>query len=308
MLRQPGMQRRGSRRSARNGRNGRNRRMDARADASSIVTRLGSLVAAWRVVLVLLAVVLVVFGARALWHKAQASSRFQVKTIDIQGLERAQRAEILAEGEILAGMSILDIDLDGTAQAIQKHPWVAEASVRRRLPDHLEINVREYQASMIVDLGELYLASGDGELFKRLAPHDGVALPLLSGLEREFIDLYPKLSAQVIQDAIALLAATEDAGIGRLEQLRWHEVLAWSAVMTLPGGNPVMLHLGDSPMEGLRRATAVLERLREVQRVPREIWLDGKPGGKNGSYRIQVRPLATKSLEEQNTIIAKVGE
>ncbi len=67
------------------------------------------------------------------------------------------------------------------------HSWIAEAEVRRELPDIITIGIKEHEPLAILDLGRRFLINVKGEVFKELTPSDPDVLPIVSGLQ--FSDL-----------------------------------------------------------------------------------------------------------------------
>lgn len=108
---------------------------------------------------------------------------FNCRRVDIQGLHRLTRAEILAQAQIHKGINILAVNLTLARKRLLAQPWIAEAQVRRELPDRLFVRVHEQRALAIVDVGRRFLINRQGQIFKRLEASDHLTLPLVSGLD-----------------------------------------------------------------------------------------------------------------------------
>lgn len=97
---------------------------------------------------------------------------------EMQGLSRQALQETIGSG-ITGG--ILTQDLISLQQAVEAMPWVAHASVRRRWPDRIEVQVSEHEA--VARWGENGLVTAAGVVFR---PRDGrlpAGLALLDGAD-----------------------------------------------------------------------------------------------------------------------------
>jgi len=242
------------------------------------------------------------------WQCLRASDRLQVDSIEVLGSQRASWGELEAYTGIHVGDPILTVDLDAAAIGLRRHPWIDKATVRRRLPDHVALELVEHEPRMLVSLGEVYIASSDGQLFKRVAAADGVVLPLLTGLGREDTAMRPEAASAVIREGIALSAAASESAVrdqlGVLEELHWDQDLGWSLVMALRPEAPLRIHVGHDPVSRIDLAMRAMRRISALERLPRVIWADG---AKNPS-RVHVSFRAKNRTTNKQTLIAKAGD
>jgi len=181
---------------------------------------------------------------------------------------------------------------------------VRSANVQRRLPDRIQVTIKEHIPVIIIALDELYLANEDGEIFKRLATDDRVVLPVVRGLGREDVALRPEAASARIREATAVAAAVEQetTALGRLEELHWDADLGWSLVVrpSIGGDVGLRIHLGFMPIRRLVTAKVALARLRQHNLEPEVLWADGT---KNPN-RVQAR-LRDTAFDRDATFIAK---
>jgi len=149
------------------------------------------------------------------------SPRFAIAAIEIRGTRTLSSEQLLARLPVAIGQNIFQADLDAIEAAVEGEAWVAGATVSRRLPRTIEIDVREREAAAVVSLGELYLADAAGMVFKRarLDDGEGAGLPIVSGLDRDAYAADPKDAATRVRDALATLdgwSATPRPRIGEL--------------------------------------------------------------------------------------------
>ena len=253
-----------------------------------------------------LAVALGTCGALSFWDRLVHHERLGVAQIVVAGLPQAKRTpgapppqptreQILAYAEVPLGAPILLVDPKAMAQRITRHPWVRQATVSRQLPSRLVVQVEAQQPRLLVALKELYVAAGDGELFKNFSAADRLDLPVVTGLTTVGPGLQVK---QSVQDAVALCdaMAKHPMVISSLDELHWDADVGWSAVLqTMTGGGGVRLHLGKTPHQRLPQALGTLRYLMEKSQTPAVIWADG---GKN-PQRVQVRLAEPAALLSQ---------
>jgi cell division protein FtsQ len=109
--------------------------------------------------------------------------RFAVRTVLVDGAHRRSAGAIAAAGGVAVGQNIFAIDLPRAGAMITQDPWVERATVTRTLPSTISIDVLEREAAALAAIGgELYLASRDGDLFKKIGEGDPSDLPVVTGI------------------------------------------------------------------------------------------------------------------------------
>jgi len=141
---------------------------------------------AGRALLALRASVLLLLVASALkagYSRAMASERLKVAHVDVQG------GHFLSEGEVrellgpAVGENILSLDIDALKGRLRASPWVADATVRRSLPDTLQVEIRERVPLALAEADGLYLMDEEGTLIDLYGPRTaGFDLPIVRGL------------------------------------------------------------------------------------------------------------------------------
>lgn len=220
----------------------------------------------FRAVSALTLLVMVILGGRAVHRWMHTTPRFGARDILIDGAQRTSRADVLRASGITESTNVLSIDPPTIERSLQALPWVAHATVRRRLPDHITITLEERTAAAVVSVGGLYLSSPDGTLFKRLEPGDPIDLPVLTGLSREVFRDDPDAAHEQVRDALALVADLASVRVGRALHL--------SEVHREPNGDLSMVLDGTYVWLGSGPYRAKLTRLRVVLAELRHRGLD----------------------------------
>jgi cell division protein FtsQ len=237
---------------------------------------------------VLWALVAVALGALGVvgWRYLTAGESLRIRELTVSGASRASTADVVALSPVKAGDNLLAADVDAVAAAVARHPWVASATVHRRLPPALEVRVVEREPGALVDLGGLYLADRRGEVFKRAAAGDGLDLPLVTGFGRDDYLQRRLLVETQIRAALALLDEYDREGLTPMAAVSEVHVDGDGGVVLYVGddGTQVRLGTGDLPQK-LVRLRRVLEALRAEGRRAEVIHLDDR----NHPDRVAVR-------------------
>jgi len=114
------------------------------------------------------------------------SDRFSVRQVLVSGGSAAPAAQIKLVTDRSLGRNIFATDLEALQQKLESQPWIRTASVKRRIPDALLIQIEERIPEVLVKMGSsLYLADGEGVLLDRFGPrYADYDFPILTGLDR----------------------------------------------------------------------------------------------------------------------------
>jgi cell division protein FtsQ len=158
--------------------------------------KLGSVVAvAWALLL----------GGREVYEYATTSARFEVAHFIYEPSEHVDDDTLRELLAIEPGTNILACDLPELSQRIAAHPWVAQATVARNLPDTLGITVVEHTPEAIVLAERFYLVNAEGQPFKPVERGERGELPIITGIERAQLADDREAAVAQINEALALL-------------------------------------------------------------------------------------------------------
>jgi len=196
------------------------------------------------IVLVVSAALGVAWAAR---RHVMTSPRFAVTEIDVLGHERRTADAIAAESGVTAGANVFSLDLDAARAHILGDPWIAQATLARRLPGTILIQVTERKPAALVALRDTYLATAEGEPFKKLEAGDPIDLPLVTGLRQEALDDDREGTMRTIRRAIDLAAEYDHGALARRAPLEEVHVDSDGTFAVVVGRNGLQLVLGGPP-------------------------------------------------------------
>ena len=242
------------------------RRQDGRRRKTEIREVLAARPAPLRAAAAVAACALLAFG---LWRWALESPRFALRRISIQGLERAQEAELLRLSGLQVGQNLFALDLSQATRQMAVHPWVRTVRASRRFPSGVEVRVQEHVPLAVLSMGDLYLADAEGAPFKRLQPSDEVDLPLVTGVDRDrYLEDRPRWERRIQQalEVLQLYQARFPGPLYRLAEVR----LSPLGLSLVTGPDGAEVHLGGADF------AEKLERLQLVRRAlaNRALWAE----------------------------------
>jgi len=196
-------------------------------------------------------------------HYVTHSPRFALSEIEVQGAKMRTSDAIAEEAGIAKGQNIFSVDLDEARARLAKDPWVREATLARRLPGTVVVHVAEREAVAIVALGDLYLTSHTGEIFKRIEPGDPSDLPIITGITTDAVADDREGVAQSIRRALDLAGDYEHGPLAQRARLQEiHLARDGSTTLIVGGKNVIQLSLGDPPFrKKLDQAVRVMAEL-----------------------------------------------
>jgi cell division protein FtsQ len=125
---------------------------------------------------------------------------FKLREVDVTGNRRLSRTEVIEAAEIEEGINLLTVDLNGIAARLRRHPWIRFATVYRKFPGKLILEIEERTPRAILAAGKLYYVDEQAEFFTRLLPGDSVNFPLFTGVTPEEL----KTNGSEIQEMIRM--------------------------------------------------------------------------------------------------------
>jgi cell division protein FtsQ len=220
---------------------------------------------------------------RMLQQHLVTSPAFAVDRIEVKGLVRMERAELLDAAGLAIGRNVFERGPGEVKARLLRHPWVAEASVARRLPGSYVIEVRERQpiALLVVepcrdanlrsetdptcdDGSALYLLSDDGKLFKRFDAKDPVDLPVITGIDRVRFGSDPEFPKTILLGAAQLLHDYRAQGLAQQKPVSEIHLEPNDGFSLYVGEELTLVRLGAPPyaqkLPKLKKVFARLER------------------------------------------------
>lgn len=109
-------------------------------------------------------------------------SYLNIKKIEVTGLSRITRNFILEKSGISPGKNIMTVNPTKARKLLESETWIEAAEVLTKLPDTINIKIKERTATALIDFEEFYIVDANGDVFKKFEDGDPDSLPIITGL------------------------------------------------------------------------------------------------------------------------------
>jgi cell division protein FtsQ len=175
------------------------------------------------------------------------SPRFAVAQVDVIGNERRSAEAIASEAGLTVGTNVFALDLDAARARLLADPWISEVTLARRLPGTILVQITERRPAAIVAMGDTFLATVDGDPFKRLEPGDPTELPVVTGLHADAYAADREGTMRTVRRGIDLAAEYERSQLAKRSPLQEVHVDSEGAFHLVVGRSGMQLVLGGPP-------------------------------------------------------------
>jgi cell division septal protein FtsQ len=207
------------------------------------------------------------------WVRARLSSLrlFRIETIQVSGNRILSSATVLATAGLRAGESLVGLDLVAARDRLIAHPRVREASLRRRLPGTIVVEIAERVPCVIVRADRDYLVDAEGAIVAAADPGTRSDLPVLKGVEAAAGALTVRGAADLAA-GIELIAAIRLVGFPALSAIDHVDLADPNDAVLVPVSGRPLVHAGRrDAAERLRRwhlvAPDMAQRWPEIEYV-----------------------------------------
>ena len=158
---------------------------------------------------------LVTSGAFILVHDYfTQTGHFQARQIEVTGNHRLTDQQVRDIAHVGPATNILAVNLTTTRKRLLADPWIADATVSRKIPSGLELHITEEQPLAFLEMegGQGFLINAEGRAFKRQGPGGADDLPRVLGLSHADLPVAGQPVTEAFEAVIRLLtlAAASD--------------------------------------------------------------------------------------------------
>jgi cell division protein FtsQ len=204
-------------------------------------------------------------GGRALSRWLRTSESFSLRQVDVEGLEKLTREEVLGTASIEDGMSIFGLDEQEAAARLEKHPWIREARVKKRMPGAVSVEIVERELVALLWSEGIYRVDADGTIFERHPDGAPVDRVMITGIDEALLSDDREILKVELRKIIQILGEYERMGLGTVAPVR--------NVHREHGGG-IVLYIGDEAREVRLGVGHTRKKLRRLRAVLRELKRD----------------------------------
>ena len=185
---------------------------------------------------------------------------FNLQHVDVTGTQRLSRDEVIEAAEIEAGINLLTVNLRAIPKRLKRHPWIRSASVYRRFPGQLILEIEERTPRAILAAEKLYYVDEQAEFFSRLLPGDSVRLPLFALVHPSDLHKRGPEIREMIRKGLGLVDLIDRTGsaldVSRISEIR----IDPDEGLTVHTGTGRILVLGEGGFEHKLKRYARLKK------------------------------------------------
>lgn len=161
----------------------------------------------WRIAVVLGAAV----ALWAAWSLLVGSQMFEIKRVEVVGTSVLSTDDVIARAAVDEGETLLRVDREAIVGRLLEDPWVEDATIHRRLPSTLRIDVTERTPAAIVDTGvSFWFVEQSGRVIAESVPSSATVAPVIRDVP-DFVAEPGKLSdSAALRNALEVLAGLSD--------------------------------------------------------------------------------------------------
>lgn len=192
---------------------------------------------------VIAGVLIIVFGSILIYR----SNLLAVTSVTVSGVEHLTDQEVTQLAAVPDDSTLLRLDAEGICSRLQEHPWVQSASISRKFPHTITINVTERTPAAAVKINSksIWVLSTDGAWLSAATKEDWKAYRRIVNVDTNMAA--PVAGSEVTDEGVLNALAIFDQASERLnEQIK--SISAASAVktlLTLKGGVEVAFGVAE---------------------------------------------------------------
>jgi hypothetical protein len=172
-----------------------------------------------------------------------------VERVIFEGAVRATPAELRHLADLPNGTAVWQVDREAVTRAVERHPWVREASARVQWPHTVIVSVEEHVPTAILhDQDHLLYVDEYGEPFLGVLPTD-LDYPHLVDFEPELSRMHPELGRVAIRDALWLLSALDERALVSRDEVSSISFSRTAGLTVAAGPARLLFGLRDLPTQ-----------------------------------------------------------
>jgi cell division protein FtsQ len=171
----------------------------------------------------------------------------RVQHIRVHGNQRMHAGEVAALLEGMTGQSLLTVDLDRWRSRLFASAWVADATLRRRLPGTIDVELRERVPMGVARAGtDLFLIDAAGTVIDEYGPrYADCDLPIIDGLIVTPVSVPPTIDrarGQLVSRLMSELRTRPELAkrVSQIDAGNAHDV------HVILDGDPAVVRLGET--------------------------------------------------------------
>jgi len=210
----------------------------------------------------LLLAVAVGFIAVNVYEYMHSSPRFLVEHIAVEGNVHVTAREIIAQSGIAEGQNIFDVNLEESAAAIRKIPWVLDARLGKYPPGEITIDITERDPVALVPAGGLFLMDKTGRIVADLPATESMNAPFITSENFGQIEPGDFVQTEGVGSALKIIRLMNAMGVENDITISEINISDPNNIVLIAGRSGANIYMGHNDLEGkLWRLTRVVRAI-----------------------------------------------
>jgi cell division protein FtsQ len=168
---------------------------------------------------------------------------FRLQHVEVTGNRHLSEDDVVEISGLKPGINLLTVDLGAVVDRTRRQPWIRSASVYRRLPGRIVIEVEERVPRAILAAGSLYYVDDQAEVFTKALPGCSVEYPLLTGVSADDLKANGPEVRELVRNGLELVRILEqtatDLNPAAISEIRV-DIYSGLSIVTSAGRTVVM--------------------------------------------------------------------
>ena len=143
-----------------------------------------------------------------LYNYLLTSPYMKLEHVEIRGVDETTKNQLIQMCGLNLDQGLLSLKLASLKKKMEQHPWIRTATVERRFPHTLIVEVEKEDPVAVVLLNQLFYMNRWGQMFKPVLPAEEMDFPVITGIWATDPNQKEKLNQTV--HVLTVLEAEED--------------------------------------------------------------------------------------------------
>ncbi len=117
-----------------------------------------------------------------LYYYLLSSPYMKLKQVDMEGVDRKTRRELIQTCGLNPGLSLLELNLNELRKKMETHPWIRSVKLIRRFPHTLIVQTEKESPAAVVLLEKISYMNRWGEIFTQVKEWENMDFPIVTGV------------------------------------------------------------------------------------------------------------------------------
>ncbi len=190
------------------------------------------------------------------------SQFFALKRIDVRGLAKQNRDEVVRVSGLTLGMNYFRLDIQQAEERLRSLPLIEQVEVRKSFPNAVIIDIKEREPHALLCVnGGFWVIDRKGYCLERLSGTRG--LPVITGLVPDSLTPGQRVSRkQLLQAVLAALDGEVQYYLSEINMNSEDNLIAYSR-----GGVPILLGTAERLPDKLRLSVSFIKTMGEAEKI-----------------------------------------